>query len=143
MRITCLSRFFKALGLTAALPISASLLMISMGKALASGQFSKTCDNIHIEGIPFTKSVHLVADCMRRNGSYNLRTSIDVNELITNDNGHLRWQSRGDFGESCEILGVDDSYLGTTCRARNGQHVDDAIDLDEHIANINGVLTYQ
>ncbi len=137
MRISRPSQFFKALGLTAALPISASLLMISMGKALASGQFSKTCDNIETD-----EPVYLVADCRTRNGSVNY-TSIDLNDYITNDNGHLRWASHGDFEKTCYIIGVYENTMGARCRARNGQYVEDNIDLDKHIANINGVLTYE
>ena len=78
MRISRPSQFFKALGLSAALPISASLLMISMGKAQASGQFSKTCNYIEIKANAFSKTAKLIADCRRIDGSINYDTSLTI-----------------------------------------------------------------
>ena len=144
MRISRPSQFFKALGLTAALPISASLLMISMGKAQASGQFSKTCNYTALQPPKnFSKKAILTADCRRRDGSINYEASINLNNYITNDNGYLRWASNGDFQESCyaaELIGPH--TIEALCRARNGNYYYDDIDLDDHISNINGNLVY-
>ena len=143
MRISRPSQFFKALGFTAALPISASLLMISMGKAQASGQFSKTCNYITLESKDFSKRAILTADCRRRDGSTNSGASINLNDYIVNDNSYLRWASHGDFQESCEAAYLIDQHtMEAICRARNGDYYYDDIDLDDHIANINGNLVH-
>ncbi len=141
-------KLFQAFGLTTTLAMSAGLLMMSTGKALATGQFSLTCYNIQLYAPNYSKTAKLTADCRRRDGSIHYRTSINLNDYITNNNGRLQWQPRGDFQESCydsdvETEGSTGLYIRTFCLDRQQYPHEAYINLDEHIANINGDLIYE
>lgn len=137
------SHFFKGLVLTAVLPISTSLLLISMGKALASGDFSRTCQNIKLYTNRYMGRVYLNGDCRMRDGNIDHFAAIDLGDYITNNDGKILWSRDGNFQDSCTPPKLFNSHiLGTTCRKRNGQYVYGEINLNEHIANIDGELKY-
>jgi len=110
-------------------------------QAWATGDFSKSCD------YPEMKGSVLLSSCRRMNGSYN-NTSIDLNKYISNVNGLLKWDCSGGFIESCEKIRLSSSLktrhteMNADCEIL-GYLVEDGIDLDQHIANIDGVLTYE
>ena len=109
--------------------------------AWATGQFSQTCENIELSGST------LSASCETMSGSYT-ETEIDLDEYIGNIDGTLKW---GDhlFSLTCNDLGLAQSLRGGTyvlagtCRTRDQRRSATEINLDEHIANIDGQLEFE
>ncbi|MEM7592834.1 MAG: CVNH domain-containing protein [Cyanobacteria bacterium P01_A01_bin.83] len=108
----------------------------SSAPALALGDFSQTCDDVSIGGST------LSADCRRRNGSYN-STSINLNPDIENVNGSLKWQP-SNFIETCRNTALaGGGTMEAECKTRDQRWVSTRINLDDHIANIDGNLKYE
>jgi len=104
--------------------------------APSGGNFSQSCNNSSIQGST------LYSTCRRINGSYN-DTSINLNSVIENIDGSLKWQPSNFIG-SCRYTSLTRSSIMTAqCRTRSQRYVNTSINLDDHIANINGVLKYQ
>ena len=108
--------------------------------ALAVGQFTLTCDNINICG-----SI-LSATCKKIDQTPQ-STSLDLDPFIENVDGVLKWQPSR-FIVTCGSTQVKENSNKTTtmsayCLTRDQRPVATNINLDDHIANINGVLTYQ
>lgn len=104
--------------------------------ALALGKFSQTCRDIKVSGS------ELSASCERANGGYQ-PTSINLNPYIENVDGVLKWQPKN-FIETCKGTGVSGgSKLQAECKNREQNFVSAAINLDDHIANIDGNLRYE
>ncbi|MDJ0737175.1 MAG: CVNH domain-containing protein [Nostocaceae cyanobacterium] len=104
--------------------------------ALALGDFSQTCYNSQVNG-----SV-LSAICRRINGSYN-DTSINLNPGIENVDGQLKWQP-SNFIATCRNTGLTGpSVMSAECKTRAQRWVSTSINLDDHIANIDGTLMYE
>lgn len=110
---------------------------IFSSQALALGGFSQTCYDSNLSGPILTSS------CEKADG-YTLETSfIDLNGVIENVDGSLEWQP-DNFFETCRNLElVSPSAMVAECKTRAQYWNDTIINLDEHIANINGVLTYE
>ena len=101
-----------------------------------AGNFSQSCYNSSVSG-----SV-LSSTCRRINGSYN-HTSINLNRYIENVDGGLTWQY-GNFSQTCDGTGLyTPSVMASECKTRAGNFVPSSIDLDQHIANIDGTLKYE
>lgn len=76
------------------------------------------------------------------NGSYK-DTSINLNSSIENVDGSLVWQP-DNFIETCRNTTLASSSVMTAeCKTRDQRFVSTAINLDEHIANIDGTLKYE
>ncbi len=139
-----LSKCFRVFSLTAALPISASLLMMSVGKALAGGGFTASCKNIQVSVyIGHGGFSPLEADCYNVNGQLS-HTYVDLNAAITNNDGNLAWQKNGGFAASVDNCGIDVSNvtrLHCLATKRDGSKVNASITLDDEIANYNSNLT--
>jgi hypothetical protein len=113
------------------------LSSIFAGRAFALGGFSETCYDTTISDSILTST------CYEADGSTPNTSSIDLNEFIENVDGTLTWQP-DNFFETCRNLElVESSILIAECKTRNQSWVETEIYLDEHIANINGVLTYE
>lgn len=114
-------------------------IVVSFGltnSALALGQFSQTCYNSSIQGSVLTST------CERANGGYN-NSSIDLNPIIENVDGTLKWQP-SNFIETCKNTKLaGSSQLAAECKTRAQQFVSTNINLDDHIANIDGTLKYE
>jgi hypothetical protein len=109
---------------------------LSVGKALALGQFSRTCQGSVVNGST------LSAKCQTTSGNF-VPSSINLNPYIENVDGVLKWQS-GNFIETCRSTALTGpSIMSAQCKTRAQQWVSTKINLDEHIANINGKLTYE
>lgn len=109
---------------------------LAAGGALALGKFSQTCRNIQV------KSSELSASCERANGGYQ-PTSINLNPFIENVDGALKWQP-GNFIETCRGTAIaGGSTLKAECKTRAQDFVSTAINLDDHIANIDGNLRFE
>lgn len=106
------------------------------GNAWATGEFSRTCTNINVDGSTLT------ADCERINGSYN-DTSINLDNFIGNIDGTLEW-GYSEFSLTCNEVGLAGSNrLRAECRKRDQSPLGSYINLDEHIANIDGRLEFE
>lgn len=142
------SKLFKVSVLAAVLPINASLLIISMEKAEANGNFSQSCTITGFNAQDFSKTAVLTANCRRRDGSIHYGASINLNNYITNRFGNLKWQSGGDFEESCYQIGLESqgtpspTFMSGFCYNENGYANGTSINLNENITNNNGNLQY-
>ncbi|AFY32648.1 CVNH domain-containing protein [Calothrix sp. PCC 7507] len=107
-----------------------------IGNAWATGDFSRTCQGIRIDGSTLT------AACQRANGSTRF-TSMDLNQHIGNIDGTLEWgDSR--FSLTCDEVGLAGrNRLRAECRRRDQSSLGSYINLDEHIANIDGTLKFE
>ncbi len=117
----------------------AAVMSVSLfaGQALALGDFSQTCLDTRVSGSTLTSS------CYKVDGSTINMSSIDLNEWIANIDGNLKWR-RGNYIETCRYMKmVSGSDMEGQCKTRDQRWVDTSIDLDDHIANINGTLTYE
>lgn len=109
--------------------------------AWATGQFSQTCEKIELSGS------RLSASCETISGRYT-KTSIDLDRYIGNIDGTLEW---GDalFSLTCHDLDLAQSLRGGTyvlagnCETRDQENSATEINLDEHIANIDGELEFE
>ena len=116
-------------------------LNLFVDKAMATGQFSQTCENIELNGS------NLSADCRKINGSYQ-GTSIDLDYEIGNLNGVLSWGDHN-FSITCKDMGLGQLFtrqyvLNAKCEKADGfTYEQTEITLDEHIANIDGNLKYE
>jgi hypothetical protein len=114
-------------------------------RAMATGEFSLTCDNEKIEIDGSTLS----ASCEKRNGD-SQQTSIDLNRYIGNLDGTLSWGDK-DFSKTCkniglaQLLSTKQLILVADCQPAVGgdSYSPTEIDLDAHLANIDGTLKYE
>jgi hypothetical protein len=128
---------------------------LPMGKAQARGDFSLTCTNIQLNAVDFSKTAMLKADCKRKDPKDSKKAihqgaSINLNAIITVNQGQLQWARRpsgGDFQQSCaqDGLGFLGNPFGTGGHVElvamcNGQF--QGVDLDGNITNDDGNLKY-
>jgi hypothetical protein len=112
-------------------------------QAMATGEFSKTCEDITLEGST------LSAVCEKADGYTLNPTVINLDKYIGNLDGTLSWgDSR--FSLTCQDLGLGQLFgsrhynISGNCEKRDGYTLEATdIDLDAHIANINGTLKYE
>ena len=97
--------------------------------------FSHSSTKIAIKG-----SV-LSADCRRIDGSYHTST-LDLSTCLSNNNGTLVWAQNGNFWKTADssIL-IEPATFQCKCIRINGFSETSSINLDEKIANDNGILT--
>jgi hypothetical protein len=83
----------------------------------------------------------LIAECGAGDGSRRL-SSLSLNRVITNDNGHFRWDREGNFGSSARNVRLTQGgrFLEAELATVNGDWRRDQICLDERIENSNGNL---
>jgi hypothetical protein len=139
-------RYLKTFGLITMVGVSASLAM-PVAKAQAwPGGFSMTCHNLRLNGVNFSQTAMLTADCVRRDKTTHVGAQINLNDYITNNHGRLQWSNPGggDFQQSC---GGDFLFQSgvLTAFCRGGQQMENPlpINLNAHIANDNGDLKYK
>ncbi|WP_017651877.1 CVNH domain-containing protein [Fortiea contorta] len=109
-----------------------------IGNAWAAGGFSQTCSNVSVNGSA------LSANCQRANGYTTSKTSIDLNRYVGNIDGTLKWgDSR--FSLTCQQVGLaGKNRLRAECeRSDQRSYLGSYINLDEHIANIDGSLKFE
>lgn len=98
--------------------------------------FSATCENINI-----SQDGYLSADCRRLDGSLK-HSTLGLNPFIGNDNGYLHSPGEG-FTRTCSDLHMTDAFLFATCRTNDGnEHGSPGLDLDLHVANLDGNLEW-
>lgn len=104
--------------------------------AWALGDFSQTCRNASISGST------LSASCEKANGGYQ-DTKIDLNPNIGNVDGSLSWADQN-FIQTCRSISLSGgSTLKAECKRRDQSWTNASINLDNHIANIDGSLRYE
>jgi len=104
--------------------------------AWALGDFSQSCAESEMNG-----SI-LLSTCRTISGSYK-ETSIDLNPVIENVDGRLTWQP-ANFLETCRNIDLDGGvFMSAECKTRDQRWKQTYVNLDDHIANIDGVLTYE
>ncbi|MDZ8235626.1 MAG: CVNH domain-containing protein [Nostoc sp. ChiQUE01a] len=110
---------------------------MAIANAWATGQFSQTCQNISVEGSTLT------ADCQNADGYTVSTTTIDLNPYISNLDGTLSWD--GDkFALTCDNIGLAGrNRLRAECERADGETLGTYINLDEHLANIDGQLKFE
>ncbi|MEB3282925.1 MAG: CVNH domain-containing protein [Lyngbya sp.] len=102
-----------------------------------AGKFSLTCYNTSISGST------LYSSCERADGYTINETSINLNSIIENVDGSLMWQP-SNFFETCRGLSLDGGSIMTAeCKTRDQRWNSTKINLDDHIANIDGTLRYE
>eukprot|EP01088_Endostelium_zonatum_P005633 TRINITY_DN17396_c0_g1_i1.p1 TRINITY_DN17396_c0_g1~~TRINITY_DN17396_c0_g1_i1.p1 ORF type:complete len:102 (-),score=17.38 TRINITY_DN17396_c0_g1_i1:13-318(-) len=93
--------------------------------------FSASATNVGLSGTT------LVAELFDINKQKHRRT-IDLNSVITNQDGHLRWQKEGKFGNSSSNLALNGAVLSADCRNRAGAIIRSSLNLNEQISNQDG-----
>jgi len=151
--------YLKTFGLITMVGASATLAM-PIGKAQASGDFILSCNNTRLNAVDFSETAMLMAECTRKNGSTNKKASINLNDLIANIQGTLKWATHGDFQETCyqsSLMSLYHSAISQSLAegsplaskprlldANCDQFFPNAskIELNDHITNDNGNLKY-
>lgn len=104
-------------------------------QAIAGG-FSSTCSNLYLDGS------WLGAYCGDGHGSGKW-TGLDLNRFIINNHGNLYWQSNGGYSHSARNCHINSSGL-LFCQLNDGHGhwPEQAINLNDHLTNAWGNLTY-
>ncbi|NER34579.1 MAG: cyanovirin [Oscillatoria sp. SIO1A7] len=106
-------------------------------QAWALGDFSQTCYSSSISGSTLSST------CYKADGYTPNKSSINLNPYIENVDGVLKWQP-DNYIETCRGMDlVSKSDMAGECKTRSQVWQKTGINLDDHIANINGVLTYE
>jgi hypothetical protein len=103
------------------------------------GNFSHSASRISLD-----HDHDLIAECGAMDGSRRL-SSISLNRVLTNDDGHFRWAREGNFGASTRNVRLirDGKFLQAELCRCDGSWRWDEICLDERIENSNGNLQVQ
>ncbi|MBE9145044.1 CVNH domain-containing protein [Planktothrix mougeotii] len=124
------------------------------GQAWAIGEFSNTCTDITVSSGTDMASLGkaiLSANCEKMNGSYQ-QTTLELNPYLENNRqGILSWKEAKKLGQqgliNCYDLTVSDQgVLEGICfnlSSKTSSDVETSINLNEHIANIDGSLKYE
>ncbi|KAH7024818.1 uncharacterized protein B0I36DRAFT_387273 [Microdochium trichocladiopsis] len=68
--------------------------------------------------------------------------SINLNDYIANDFGHLDWRNGGQFGPSCPSCWLDYDILRCNCGRGDGSLSTTDIDLEEHLCYSGNSIYY-
>ena len=101
-----------------------------------SGNFRASSRHVRLEG-----HCTLVAECADAGGNHH-RSSLDLNDCLTNRNGQLRWRRGGNFAASSRHFRLvdDENVLECECAEANGDWVHNRMDLNQRISNNDGHL---
>ena len=105
--------------------------------AAAIGNFSQTCSDVSISGSTLSGS------CEKVDGRTMNTTSINLNPNVENIDGSLKWQPSNFIATCRNTKLVNGDKMSAECKTRDQRWVGTSVNLDDHIANINGVLTYE
>ncbi|WP_332987291.1 CVNH domain-containing protein [Scytonema sp. PRP1] len=118
--------------------------MLLIKRSRPTDQFSLTCDKDKIE---INGSI-LSTSCKKSNGD-SQQTSIDLDKYIGNLDGKLSWSDKN-FSKSCkniapaQLLSTRQLVLVAECKTAAGDtYYPSEIELDSHIVNIDGTLSYE
>lgn len=155
---TCEIKNMKILSLCVKVTVTFALafflcLNLVSGKAWAVGEFSNTCEEISVStGTDMANlgQAILSAECQKIDGSYQ-STTLKLNPYIENNRqGILSWKQRNlgmpGIMNCYDFTVSDQGVLNGVCfnlSSKNSSDVETSINLNEHIANINGNLQYE
>ncbi|KAL4995438.1 CVNH domain-containing protein [Aspergillus recurvatus] len=102
------------------------------------GNFSKSSKNISLQG-----NYELVASCCAVSGRFNV-SRLPLNSVLTNEFGHFKWKSAGNFGASARNARLTEGGRVLEAELADGKGVwrRDWVRLDERISNRDGVLVF-
>lgn len=102
-----------------------------------AGNFSQTCYDTYVEGD------RLFSNCEKADGYTIEHSSINLDDYIGNIDVSLEWGDHN-FGQTCNRIDmVSGNILAANCRRRDQSVASTGIDLDEHISNLNGRLSFE
>ncbi|KAK6536511.1 hypothetical protein TWF281_000739 [Arthrobotrys megalospora] len=86
----------------------------------------------------------LQATCTQDDGRTKDVSSLNLDTVIYNDDGQLKWgpQGRVGFSQSSTAIGVKGNMLSARTQKRDGSWTNSSLNLDEKIENRDGVLAY-
>jgi len=120
--------------------LGGAFTLLLLNSAWARGEFTKSCWDIDLLG------TSLFADCRERDGGV-ANAGISLNNRIANDDGQLHWRNNGGYGGSTQNCEVEQdsgkTFLHCDTRKSDGTWTSSSLNLDDHIANIDGSLRYQ
>jgi hypothetical protein len=143
-------RYLKTLGLITMVGVSANLAL-PVGKAQAGGDFTLSCVRLRLNSADFSNTAVLTANCIRRDKSISDNASINLNDYIADDqDGNMQRASHGHFQRSCLASALENPFyepdlptnLFAYCFTAAGYEKQTDLNLNEHIANIDGNLTF-
>ncbi|KAG9029455.1 hypothetical protein FRB95_005297 [Tulasnella sp. JGI-2019a] len=115
-------------------PVPATSPMPQTPARRSDGYFSQTSKNIRLDG-----SI-LQADCLGPDDQTYQSSSLDINEILGNDNGSFTFRFGG-WSMSAGNISLDGAVLTADLRyTQYGWNYAQKLDLDRHIANDGGVL---
>ena len=98
--------------------------------------FSQTSNDINVS------DAILSAQCEKEGGSGFAPSTLNLDDYLGNINGSFRWGSQI-FSHSAQNISNEGAILTAELQDESGNWRSASVDLDEHIANMNGQLTYQ
>jgi hypothetical protein len=97
---------------------------------------SKTCRNL---ALYHEEPTFLKAECHSpKKGTY-VRDVLDLDRVLGNDNGRLQWGNEG-FAEDAFDLRLEGTRLYAKLPDRNGEIIENSVDLEDYIVNRGGSL---
>ncbi|KAH7002834.1 Cyanovirin-N [Fusarium venenatum] len=127
-----------------------TLALLALGSlgVVADSDFAATCQDygVHRPGgnanYPQDRTT-FQASCRKINGAWSVAVFINISKLFANDEGNLVARlNSGGMGGSCRDLRMKGTVLHARCVNYSGGTTDTSIDLNRHIANRDGILTY-
>ena len=98
--------------------------------------FSASSKDIHLEGAT------LFADCAKADGEEFSSSRLDLDNMIGNIDGNFQW-GESSFSQSAQNIRLEGSTLYAELQTPSGNWQDASVNLDEHIGNMDGELTYE
>lgn len=95
--------------------------------------FIKDCENIRYE------SFKLSAKCKNDNGEI-VKTNLNLNKCISNQDGELEWYENGSFGLSSMKCKLDEDIIKCLSLKLDSTWIESTAKLKDMIVNINGEL---
>jgi len=119
----------------------AALLLIGLVANDIRADYTDSCTNSRL-----VMGTWLSADCKMRNGGTHYGAMLNLNDVIANDDGFLKWRRGGNFAATCNhiyIIAPDIGRLGAFCRPKRGGARPAFVNLGARIDNMDGELRYQ
>ncbi|KAF2473552.1 uncharacterized protein BDR25DRAFT_340930 [Lindgomyces ingoldianus] len=83
----------------------------------------------------------LIADCLTGTDSTTrIQSAVWLDNKITNNDGNLEWDPKGQWWLSCYECKLIDGSLNCQCKSHAGRLINTTLSLDEHISVYNGHL---
>jgi CVNH domain len=104
-----------------------------LGKEALAGDFSKSCDGTVLE------NGHILRSNCKDRSANSRETSLDLNSVIGNGDGHLSPGSSG-YLKTCKNIRLNGNSLQADCLTYNRDWRSTSLNLDNNIFNSDGQL---